>query len=360
MDHGGVAIATVIVLLAVLAVFIVAAPARAGAAESYTPWTPSAVSAASIAPALSWAANGVLTAGLKYDGVGWYTPVTVGGRLYRALVSTGMPLVVIPGGRTTPVTTSTIKLDSGAKYRDYTASANVTLGGVSVQTALTVAYGSAKSPVIPMLGLLSNRTAGPYKSMFAGLGIADNLSIGCMVFDFTRPSGSVRLLESTMWPGVGGLSEAAGTVASWNYWLANGGATVGIDPNTTLVGAGTLVPRALVWEAGFRLGDVFVIELKKPVGGVTFMLIEVGTTYNHLPAPPTADARLQFAYGSIPMRKADTSKKSFTQLGGVGVLGNRTLRGYYLIIDTVNRLFAICAPPRPQTPSMPTVVLASL
>ncbi len=338
MGCGNVAIATVVVLLVLLAVYMAGGEAS-GAAETFIrkPWDAAAAMAQ-----------------LVYsDSIGgWVSDVSIGSRRVKALVSTGTFLLYVPDLHPCPPMAGcagAVRIPPPAAKTIMTK-ANVRLGGARFRTDVTGTSAARNHGPGPILGLLSNAPSAGFRQRSPGRGVVDTLSTGCLIFDFRmRSDGYVRLVAPPL--------LAPRGLTAWLAWLAGGGRR----PDAVVpVASGVLVPSATLWGDGLdQTGNYFIAPLYGldpktgyNAAGMNFVLFEVGTTLNQVPAPPAGDITLRFQQGGIPMRKTATSLTPFLDLvsqtsngngppAAIGILGNQSLLGHVLVLDSVNQMFAI-------------------
>lgn len=164
--------------------------------------------------------------------------------------------------------------------------------------------------------------------------------------------GAARLSDPTVGPS---FAEQTGVrviefdlTRPGRYAMRLGGASRAVSPELQLVAEARLVPRGELWTNGVdHAADFYVARLdpakNAELAGVEFLIIDTGTTQTLLPEPPAGDATVHFERGSLPLRHAHVDEIPDIYGEGlrrrVGILGNRSMEGHRVVIDSVAGFF---------------------
>jgi hypothetical protein len=260
----------------------------------------------------------------------YWAPAYIAGESVRAIADTGSSYFVVP--RSLPCPRSAQCALTGARTR-------ITYGDGTtddaVFTASRAALGGNPFPALVFGGSSAPGT---------GSASADDPILG--LAPLKAPRGFASPVGRSVVEQIGAAVLEFDLRDEFNASLALGPAGARPPAGGALAAEAPLAPRGQLWTVGVdHETDFYVVRLpagqSPALGGLKFLILDTGTTQTLLPAHGPGAVSLKFPTGRIPVRAEHLGVLPPMYQGGrgqalnaeVGILGNRTMTGYRVVID---------------------------
>jgi hypothetical protein len=259
----------------------------------------------------------------------YWMPTYVGGKSVNAIADTGSPYFIVPLSLPCPKTT--VCTLTGARTK-------ITYGdGTTDNAVFTASHTDLGENHFPSLVFGGSEEAG------TGSASASDAIIG--LAPLKAPSGFKTPVGVSIVEQIGATLLEFDFTSEWDASLRLAPASHYAKTSGTLVAEGALVPRGRLWTIGVdHASDFYVVELPAQapsLGQLKYLIIDTGTTMTLLPQTPQNAVTIKFPKGEIAVPRDELGKLPPMYQGKagetlnpeIGILGNRTMTGYRVLLD---------------------------
>lgn len=257
----------------------------------------------------------------------FWMPSYIGGKSISAIADTGSPYFIVPKSLPCPKDTPCHPL--GEKTR-------ISYGdGTSDDAVFTLTHTDLGENHFPRLAFGGSETEG------TGSASASDAILG--LAPLKAPAGFKQPVGHSVVEQLGAKLLEFDLTDEFNASLRLAPGSKYEKRRGVLVAEAPLVPRGALWTAGVdHATDFYVVKLPQQspaLGALKYLIIDTGTTLTLLPKRVRGDAVIKFPLGEIHVRSEDLGVlppmyQSPELNAEVGILGNRTMSGLRVIIDT--------------------------